>query len=113
MGSLSPTSMYVTSPPFVPLIFTLKCSLFSLSGSSIGDHAPVFLLLSGGPRAQWRSPNCLIKNPDFKRYFTEQLSYFITENNTLGVSPNLLWETAEAVNRGFTVSFSAESQTTK
>ena len=85
----------------------LSCSIGNIF---ISDHAPLFLVLSSRvqrPRAQWRFPNHLIKNPDFKQYFTEQFNYFITENNTPGVSPNLLWETAKAVIRGFTISFSA------
>ena len=59
------------------------------------------------PRAQWSFPNHLLKNPNFKSHLTEQFKYFITENDTPGVSPSLLWETAKAVIRGLTISFSA------
>lgn len=85
----------------------LSCSIGSIL---ISDHAPVFLVLSSRaqrPWMQWRFPNYLIKNPDFKRYFTEQFNYFITENNTPDISPNLLWETAKSVIHGFTIYFSA------
>uniref|UniRef100_A0AAQ5YXN0 Uncharacterized protein n=1 Tax=Amphiprion ocellaris TaxID=80972 RepID=A0AAQ5YXN0_AMPOC len=41
------------------------------------------------------------------KYFTEQLKFFLAENDTPEVSPSVLWETAKAVSRGFTTSFSA------
>uniref|UniRef100_A0AAQ6A7C4 Reverse transcriptase domain-containing protein n=1 Tax=Amphiprion ocellaris TaxID=80972 RepID=A0AAQ6A7C4_AMPOC len=37
----------------------------------------------------------------------EQLKFFLAENDTPEVSPSVLWETAKAVSRGFTTSFSA------
>lgn len=83
----------------------LSCSV----GNIISDHAPVFLEMSGKvqrPQWQWRFPNHL-KNPAYKLYVTEQFHQFISENDTPDVSPNLLWETAKAVIRGFTMSFSS------
>ncbi len=84
----------------------LSCSIGNIF---VSDHAPVFLVMSSGvqhPRAQWRFPKHLIKDPKFKQYFIEQFNYFMTENDTPDMSPNLLWETAKAVIRGLTISFS-------
>lgn len=68
----------------------------------------MFLVMSGRAqsiRGQWRFPNHLLKNPNFKTYLIEQFNYFITENSTPDVPPSLLWETAKAVMRGSTISF--------
>uniref|UniRef100_A0AAQ6ACP2 Endonuclease/exonuclease/phosphatase domain-containing protein n=1 Tax=Amphiprion ocellaris TaxID=80972 RepID=A0AAQ6ACP2_AMPOC len=103
------------SPSRIHYFFTPNHALQKVISCSIGnivisDHSPLFLVMSckeQRPLPQWRFKNYLLKNPDFIEYFTEQLKFFLAENDTPEVSPSVLWETAKAVSRGFTTSFSA------
>lgn len=75
----------------------------------ISDHAPLSMVLKIGVgragRNHWRFDPTLLADEQFTNHLQEQISHFITENDTGDVNDSILWETLKAVIRGHVIAY--------
>lgn len=79
------------------------CTLF--------DHNPVSMVISppflDPSTRHWRLNSSLLSSPPFLDFLEKQWELFMETNNTPGINPSLLWETAKVFVRGFIISYTA------
>ena len=74
----------------------------------VSDHAPLSMVLKIGEvagRIQWRFDPTLLSDEQFANFLHEQISHFITDNDTGDVDDSTLWEALKAVIRGHIIAF--------
>lgn len=74
----------------------------------VSDHAPLSMVLNIGVVAgcnQWRFDPTLLSDEQFANFLQEQISHFVTDNDTGDVNDSTLWEALKAVIRGHIIAF--------
>lgn len=83
----------------------------SIGIQSISDHSPVAITISPPYRdpsfRHWRLNPVLLQKQCFIDHITAEIGRFFAENNTPGISPTILWESAKAYLRGSIISYSS------
>lgn len=81
----------------------------------ISDHAPLAMVLTMGEvragRNQWRLDPTLLSDDQFTDFLQEQISHFITDDDTGDVNNSILWETLKAVIRGHVIAYVSSKRT--
>uniref|UniRef100_A0A3B5B5F1 Endonuclease/exonuclease/phosphatase domain-containing protein n=1 Tax=Stegastes partitus TaxID=144197 RepID=A0A3B5B5F1_9TELE len=83
----------------------------SIEIRTLSDHNPVSITVSPpylDPSSRhWRLNPSLLSSPPFLDFLEKQWELFMSTNNTPGITPSLLWETAKAFIMGSIISFTA------
>ncbi len=77
----------------------------------VSDHAPVVLGLNfakAPPKNyQWSFNTGLLKDKDFVKFISSNISSFLEINSTLGMAYSSIWETLKCYLRGLIISYSS------